>query len=485
VKSKPWLIVRRGLLSLALVAFITYVAYRLIPHNPTTVGFAYLLCVLVIASTWGLIEASLAAVAATLTFNFFFLPPVGTFTIADPQNWVALFSFLATVLVASRLSDRVKKQALEALERQHDVERLYTFSRAILLMESPEPVPKQLAQKLADVFELSAAVLYDRRSGEMYRAGPNDFEGLEDQLRTSALDGTNFSDPERKRLITTVRLGSEPIASLAIQGASMPDSVLQGIANLIAIGLERARAQDLAHQMEAARQSEQLRATLIDAMAHEFKTPLTSIKAATTALLDSPEQPVANRTELLKVADEETDRLRDLIDDSLEMARLTTEHIELHPESIDPQTLVRDLLATLHTEIDDRPIEVIPDHPLPQICVDPRLCKLALKQVLGNALKYSPAASPVTVRIVNGDGNIHFRITDRGPGIPAQEQARIFERFYRGPSIKNQIPGSGLGLSIANNIMQAHRGALTVTSHPGETTFDLTLPAGGDEPPKK
>ena len=245
----------RLLVSLAGVAIITDVAFTVIPHNPTTVGFAYLLLVLLIASTWGLAEATLASVAATLAFNLFFLPPIGKLTIADPQNWVAFFSFLVTALITSRLSARVKKQALDAMDRQRDIERLYSFSRAILLIDPVEPVAKNLARKLAEVFGLSAAVLYDRRTGEIHRAGPSDFDGMEDQLRDAASQGTSFFDPERQRVITAVRLGSEPIASFAIQGAYMQDSVLQGVSNLIAIGLERARAQDLAHQVEAARRS--------------------------------------------------------------------------------------------------------------------------------------------------------------------------------------------------------------------------------------
>jgi two-component system sensor histidine kinase KdpD len=166
------------LVSLTGVTIVTLAARSLIPHNPTTIGFAYLLLVLVIASTWGFVEAALASVAATLTFNFFFLPPVGTFTIADPQNWVALFSFLATSLIASRLSDKAKRQALDAVQRQQDLERLYTFSRAILLIENGEPFAKQLAQKLAEIFNMGAVILYAHRDGEFYRAGPSDFEGM-------------------------------------------------------------------------------------------------------------------------------------------------------------------------------------------------------------------------------------------------------------------------------------------------------------------
>jgi two-component system sensor histidine kinase KdpD len=466
----------RLLLSLAGVAIVTYTAYSIIPHNLTTVGFAYLLLVLVIASTWGLVEATLASLAATLAFNFFFLPPIGKFTIADPQNWVALFSFLATALIASRLSARVKKQALDAVDRQRDIERLYTFSRAILLIDPVEPVAKQLARKLAEVFGLRAAVLYDRRSGEIHRAGPSDFDGMEDQLRDAASQGTSYFDPERQRVITAVRLGSEPIASFAIQGPFMQDSVLQGISNLIAIGLERARAQDLAHQVEAARRSEQLRTTLIDAMAHEFKTPLTSIRAATTSLLSSPDQPIESRTELLEVADEEARHLQSLIDDAVDMARLESNHIQVRRELTDPKELMEDVVASLHTQIDNRPVEIRSDGPLPPLELDRRLLKLALKQVLDNALKYSPPRSPVTIRVSNGADAINFEITDHGPGIPEQEQGHLFERFYRSPSVKNQVPGFGLGLAIANSIVQAHHGALTVGSRPGETTFRMSLP---------
>jgi two-component system sensor histidine kinase KdpD len=480
----------RLLASLAGVAIVTYVAYSIIPHNLTTVGFAYLLLVLLIASTWGLVEATLAALAATLSFNFFFLPPIGKFTIADPQNWVALFSFLITALITSRLSARVKKQALDAEERQRDIERLYTFSRAILLIDPIEPVARQLARKLAEVFGLRAAVLYDRRSGEIHRAGPSDFDGLEDQLRDAASQGTSFFDPQHKRLITAVRLGSEPIASFAIQGAFMQDSVLQGVSNLIAIGLERARAQDLAHQVEAARRSEQLRTTLIDAMAHEFKTPLTSIRAATTSLLSTPDQPLESRTELLQVADEEAQHLQALIDDAVEMARLESDHIQVRRELTDPKELMQDVVAALHTQIDNRPVEVRSEGSVPPLALDRRLLKLALKQVLDNALKYSPPRSPITVSLSNGpssNGNsaVNFEITDRGTGIPEQEQGRLFERFYRSPSVKNQVPGFGLGLAIANSIVQAHQGELTVHSRPGETTFRVTLPSGTPASPSR
>jgi len=470
--------VLRSIWSLAGVAVVTFTAHAVIPANPTTAGFAYLLMVLLIASTWGFVEALLASLAATLAYNFFFLPPVGTFTIADPQNWVALFSFLATALIASRLSVKAEQRARDAVERQRDVERLYSFSRAILLIGDAEPFPKQLARQLVEIFELDAALLFDRRTGEIYRAGPRDFEGIEDQLRDAALRGSTFSDAQHSRVITAVRLGSEPIASIALQGARMPDSVLQGIANLVAIGLERARAEDLAHQIEVARQSEQLRTTLIDAMAHELKTPLTSIKAATTSLLADLGQPLASRKELLTIADEEANHLREVIDDSIEMARLDTAHIDIHPELSRIEEMIAEVVASMQAELADRAVGVACGRDLPDVPLDRRLVKLALKQLLDNASKYAPPGTPLAVEACAADGCVRVEVIDQGGELPAHERQRIFERFYRSPSVQ-QIPGSGLGLSIASSIAKAHGGELTLTSDPGRTAFRMTFPAEG------
>jgi two-component system sensor histidine kinase KdpD len=464
----------RLLISLASVATVTWVTQRLVTVNTTTVGFAYLLLVLVIASTWGFVEALMVSLLATLAFNFFFFPPVGTFTIADPQNWIALFSFLTTSVIASRLSAKARRRALDALERQQDLERLYTFSRAILLTNGGEPFAKQLAAKLADTFDLEAVVLFERSSAEIYRAGPLEFDGMESQLREAALQGTSFTDAKHNRVITAVRLGSEPIAALAIQGGRMPDSVLQSIGNLVAIGLERAKAQDLAHEVEVARRSERLRTTLVDAMAHEFKTPLTSIRAATTALLANPGQ--SRATEMLKIADEEASRLEELIDNTLDIAQLDTDRFDLNIELTNLNDLVREILGAMKAESADRRLEFVSTDTLPPAAMDRGLVKIAIRQILDNALKYSPAGTVVGLRTFRSDDTVALEITDHGRGIPEQEQLRIFERFYRSPSVRDHIPGSGLGLSIAHRIIQAHNGKLSVRSRPGETTFCLLLP---------
>ncbi|MGC2768393.1 MAG: sensor histidine kinase, partial [Candidatus Acidiferrum sp.] len=153
-----------------------------------------------------------------------------------------------------------------------------------------------------------------------------------------------------------------------------------------------------------------------------------------------------------------------------------TTHIELHPEMANLHDTLQDVLASMRTEIDEHPVRILGQNALPAMAIDKRLMKLAIRQILDNALKYTSAETPVEMGAQVKDGVLSVEVTDYGKGIPAGEQLRIFERFYRSPSVKDQIPGSGLGLSIAHGIVRAHKGELTVSSRPGQTTFRITLP---------
>jgi two-component system sensor histidine kinase KdpD len=160
------------------------------------------------------------------------------------------------------------------------------------------------------------------------------------------------------------------------------------------------------------------------------------------------------------------------------MARLDTAQFEVRLENAKLEEVVREVVASMHNEIDERAVQIDAGDALPEIALDRRLMKLAIKQLLGNALKYSPPGSPIRIRLHSSDPGITLEITDHGKGIPMSEQGRIFERFYRSPAVTHRIPGSGLGLTIAHRIVQAHHGELTVNSRPGETTFRIVLPAG-------
>src|SRR5262249_50394259 len=195
----------------------------------------------------------------------FFLPPVGTLTIADPQNWVALVAFLITSIVASQLSGRARRQTVDAVLRQRDLERLYALSRALLLSNPSASIPAAIARHIAEVFELDTVAVYDHRADTVSWGGPKEIPAIENRLREVARQAASFRDASGT-IVTAIQLGGVPIGSLAVPDASLSDTVLQSIANLVAISLERARGQEAANRAEAARQSGELRATMLDAV---------------------------------------------------------------------------------------------------------------------------------------------------------------------------------------------------------------------------
>ena len=462
--------------AVAIVAAITYVGFRVIPVNATTAGFAYLVAVLAMATFRGLLEAMAASITALLCFNFFFLPPVLTFTVADPQNWVAFFAFLATSIIASQVSARAKERTREAWQRQQDMERLYSLSRSILLTSAEESVARQIARQIAQIFDFSAAALFDRATGAIYSNGPEDMPGIDERLREAALKGTLFREESTATVVTAIRLGGEPIGALALRGQLPSDTVLQALANLAAIALEKSRAQEAAYRAEAARQSQELKSTLMDAMAHEFKTPLTSMKASTSALLSGAVSEPQGRRELVTVVDEEIDHLNRLVTESIQVARIEAGAIQVTRAPHAVAEMLEDVLHGMASATEGRAVdlELAPD--LPEVPLDAELVKLAVRQLLDNALRYSPAGSPVVVRARHDGDRVVISVRDRGRGIPPAERSRVFEKFFRGSSAR-QTRGTGMGLTIAQEIARAHGGEVRLErSGPEGSEFALSLP---------
>src|SRR6516225_11188331 len=180
------IVLGRVAISLAAVAAVTVMYSQFLPVNPTTVALTYLAAILLIASFWGIGEATAASLTAVLCFNFFFLPPIGTLTIADPQNWVALLAFLITAVVTSQLSGRAQRRNLEAAERQRDLEHLYALSRSLLLSETGLSLPAGIAQRIAETFELPAVALFDQQTDAIAQGGITELRHIEPRLRDVA-----------------------------------------------------------------------------------------------------------------------------------------------------------------------------------------------------------------------------------------------------------------------------------------------------------
>lgn len=459
------------------VGAATFVLRYVVPANAATAGFAYLVIVLFAATRWGLTEAISGSIVAVMCFNFFFLPPLGTFTIADPGNWVALFALLVTSITASRLSTRVRRQAIEAGEREREIERLYSLSRAILLIDPAAPVGPQMVGQMSQTLDAASVALYDRASDEIYRAGAEEFPVEDAQLRAAASDGAALAQ-NGDLLISPVRLGGRTAGSLGISGVALSESGAQSVTNLAAIGLERARVQQAAARAEASRQSDELKSTLLDAIAHEFKTPLTTIKASTTALLaDRPPTPESQRG-YIELVDEEADRLGGLVTEAIQMARFEAGQVRLRREQTPVAELLEAAIAKTSHRLRGRQIDIDVPSSLPDVMADREMMELALRQLLDNAAKYSPPDSPIAISAAAADGHVAIRIRDFGKGVPQSESARIFDKFYRGRQDRGQIPGAGLGLAIARAVVESHQGTIRVESAAGEgAVFSVELQA--------
>ena len=464
-------------LSLAIIASITAVCSRLFEVNATTAGFAYLLGILLIAASWELIEALVASAAAMICFSYFFLPPIGRFIISDPQNWVALFAFIATALVASHLSDRARKQTQEAKRRQQETEQLYELSRAILLTGTAGPIGFQVAQNLARIFDCPAVALYDPGTDQVFRGGSHSPPGIELKVRQALANGANPPAADPEGMVAVITSGGQPLGSLALAGISLSESAFRALLRLVAIALERVRTQGAETRAEAARQSEEFKSTLLDAIAHEFKTPLTSIKAASTSILtDVPDLPPQVH-ELTSIIDEEASRLNLLVTDAVRMAQIDACKIQLERRPVAVKEFVSRVLKDFGPRLDGRGLRLELSEALPPISADPDMASMALRQVIDNSLKYSLPATPLELAADAGADRVTIRVRDGGQGIPEAERERIFERFYRRQSVKARVPGSGMGLYIAREIARAHGGDLWVESQLGAgSEFCLTLP---------
>ena len=445
-------------------------------ENPTTAALTFLLAVLAIAAAWGLRYAVFLAVLSALSFNYFFLPPLGTFTIADPQNWVALFAFLATAVIASHLSERARQQALDANRRRREAERLYSLSQQLLVSESVSTLLNSIPRFIVETFGVQEAALLPQSTGEVYRSSADVQKLGREDLQITLVRGEPSFQHNRQVVFMPVRLGVRIVGAYGIAGL-LSRETLEAIGSLLAIAIERVGAMEKLSKTEAARESEKLRSALLDSVTHEFRTPLTSIKASVTSLLSGTGLDEAQRLDLLTVIDEETDRLNRLVGEAAEMAQLDSQgaKLELGPHHM--RQAIESALSNAKLALAQHLVEVrVPDE-LPLVQIDlPRIIEV-LTHLLENAGKYSPAGSPIHITSEVSHGQMVTSVADRGPGIDSFELQLIFDKFYRGRDQRSLSPGTGMGLAITKAIVEAHGGTISVTSQLGQgSVFLFSIP---------
>ena len=467
----------RFVLAVSTVLGITFVCFRVLHVNATTVALAYLLAVLAVSTVWGLAVAVVMSVAAVLAFNYYFLPPIGTFTIADPQNWIALFAFLTVSVIASHLSSRARQRAEDASARRREIERLYRFSQQLLETGNVIELLNRIPMQIVDVFEMGAAALFLANKQKVYRSGQEIPQLEVERLKAVvAREGPEIDAPSSLCLVP-VRLGVRAIGSLGISGAVLSRQTLEALGTLVAIAIERARAIEQLGQTEAAREGERLRTALLDSVTHDLRTPLTSIKASVTSLLSNPALSAAQRQELLTIINEESDRLNRLVGEAAEMSRLDAGEVVLTLEPHSIEDVIRSALEKCKSALGTRTVRVEVQSGLPSVRVDLERAKEVLVHLLENANQYSPQEQPITVTAELSGDTIVTSVADRGSGIDDPEQGLIFEKFYRGKDQRYRVQGTGMGLPIAKAIVEGHGGSINVTSQLGHgSVFSFTLP---------
>ena len=474
------LVVGRGIgfvVAAILLAAITVTCSQYVHVNQTTVALLFLLAILAVSAVWGMIVSSVMSVSAMLLFNYFFLPPVGTLTIADPQNWVALFAFLFTSIMGSQLSARIRKEADAANSRRREVERLYTFSQKLLGEGNVIQLMNAIPNFIVDCFAAGAAELFVPQKEKFYRSGYGASQLDEEQMKNAFVRDDVICDTVKALYFLPVRLGVKPIGSLGISGARLSRQTLDAIGSLVAIAIERARAVEQIGETEAERQGERLKSALLDSIAHDFRTPLTSMKAAVTDLLSSVSKNQPQQRELLTIINEECDRLNHLVEEASEMARLEAGEIQLDRRSVEAAELVNAAIQHLRSSLGDRSIHIHVSEQLPPVLADANRAQDILVQLIDNADLYSPKDRPITISAELTGDSVTFSVADRGPGIDPFEQGLIFDKFYRGRDQRYQVRGTGMGLPIAKAIVNAHGGGISVTSQLGHgSVFSFTLP---------
>jgi two-component system, OmpR family, sensor histidine kinase KdpD len=464
-------------ISTASAAIIVAVYFRWLHVNETTVALTLLVGILLVAANWGLRHSIYLSILSAAAFNFFFLPPVLTFTVGDGRNWVALFAFLVTGIVASQLAERARREATISRRRQREAERLYEFSQQMLVTGNVIDLLNVLPQMIAVTFNLAGAAVYLRQRDRVYRSSPDYMDVTAAELRDAAFTRDHRHDVERHVTLVPILLGTRPIGAVGITGEGTSPEALDAVCGLAAIAIERAGAVETLTRVQASRESERLRNALLDSVAHELRTPLTSITAAITTLRSDPLLDKEQSGEMMLVIEEEAARLDRLVGQAMEMAELDAHDIKLDLRMQSMREAVDIALEATQGPLKTHPVELRFPETLPLVQMDLERIAKVLQHLLENAAKYSAEGSPIFVSAEVSRGQLVTSVADRGAGVDDLEKMMIFDKFYRGQGQRYRVHGTGMGLAIAKAIVEAHGGSIEVTSQPSQgSVFSFHLP---------
>jgi two-component system sensor histidine kinase KdpD len=473
----------RAAVSGLVIVVVTFSCYEVHLSSAT----AALLCLLVVV--WQSLEDGFAISAAVSLFaaaclDFFFLPPLLSLRIADPFNIFTFVVFLLVALVITHLVSRVRTEAARTVVRNTNLEQLHEASRRLLLARPDRISAALLVQTFGDVFTASSVCLFDAETMEIHSHGTSRCD-LVERTKQAYLHNADSDDVATDVVVRCLRTDSALRGAIGFEGLGDSDRIVGPLSVLAAAAMEQARSFRKSRDEAAATQAEVFRTAILDALAHEFKTPLATILAVVGGLRES-ERLEAEDLEMAGIIESETARLSTLTARLLHLARLDSEEVRPRIRNTNIPALVERIVNRYATQFSERRISVSCPCPCVKAPADRELLDLAVTQLLDNALKYSIPDSAVTLQITKEEDSVVICVrNEKGNFIAPDEQERIFERFYRGTDVRKLISGAGLGLYVARKIVVAHGGSLVLDKSTSAATivFSVKLPMFTDEKP--
>lgn len=479
-RNRSWHFLLRAMPGIIVAGLVTLICYGLRLSLSVT-GFCYLIVVVLQSLTGDFRSSAVVSVLCAACLDYFFIPPFFSFRISDSSDTLALITFLVTGLVVTRLVSQTREAAdSEELQRK-EMTRLYELALQLLALEPGTAVGPNLLMPFRSQFDLRAVCLFDAETAGLYVEG-NSRDDIAEKTRNAYIGRRNFEDPGSGLAVRLLQAGGRTSGAIGFEGLRDCQLTAGPLAALATVMLEQSLAFQRASHAAAMAETEMFRGVVLDALAHEFKTPLTTILAAAGGLHEAgPLRP--EQRQLAEAVESEASLLEQLTTRLLRLARLDRAEVRPQMELIDVADILKALVDQYSRRWPGRRLSLNGITGLTTLG-DPELLRFGLGQLLDNACKYSRPDSDVRVSIESPGELIAVDVWNDGSPIPSNERARIFDRFYRGAEAQKQASGSGLGLYVARKIALAHGGNLDLDGPAGAiggTVFRFTIPLSNSE----
>jgi len=476
-------VIRAGVGSLG-VALLTSICFGLHIDLASAIPL-YMLLVVAQSMTGDFRSATIVSLLSAGCLDFFFTQPLFSLYMSNPLNALALVVFVFTALVITRLVSRERQQAKSSRLQKDRLDRLYKLSQRLLALEPEAMMTEKFLEPFRELFGVTAICAFDAETAEVHLVGSSR-RNLASKAREAYISGHDLNDTAPRLSVRCLRVGggARMTGAIGFEGLRDPEETTGSLLALTAALIERTKAFRKATSASAAVQAEVYRSAVLDALAHEFKTPLATILAAAGGLREAgPLQ--AEQDEMADTVENEALRLTNLTSKLLRTARLDREQINPRMETINAGSMANEIASQYSRRSPDRHLLVTNSRETVEVFADPELLPIALNQLVENACKYSLPGSTVAIDIAREGKLVAIKVSNDGSSVPYNERERIFERFYRGSEVKNTISGSGLGLYVARKIAIAHGGSLDleIQDRPaGRITFCLRIHATKEAP---